>query len=124
MDNSATIRHTLSKAERLCSQKAIEALFQGGQKSLAAYPIRVVFMPTEQPVSQILISVSKRHFKQAVKRNLIKRQIREAYREHKHLLSPDSHQNIAFLWLSDDLYPTQVVSEKVKNLLTRIQEHA
>jgi len=36
--------------------------------------------------AQILISVPKRNFKHAVDRNLIKRQIREAYRHHKSIL--------------------------------------
>ena len=64
-------------------------MFEGGvSKSFSIFPIRVVYMPVEQgeaPVS-ILISVSKRRFKRAVKRNRVKRQIREAYRKNKELL--------------------------------------
>ena len=56
-------------------------MFEGGvSKSFSIFPIRVVYMPVEQgeaPAS-ILISVSKRRFKRAVKRNRVKRQIREA----------------------------------------------
>ena len=59
-------------------------MFEGGvSKSFSIFPIRVVYMPVEQgeaPAS-ILISVSKRRFKRAVKRNRVKRQIREAYRK-------------------------------------------
>ena len=62
-------------------------MFEGGvSKSFSIFPIRVVYMPVEQgeaPAS-ILISVSKRRFKRAVKRNRVKRQIREAYRMNKH----------------------------------------
>ena len=53
-------RHTLGKHERLCSLLAIEELFQGGHRSMAAYPIRVVYMPVETPGIRILVSVSKR----------------------------------------------------------------
>ena len=64
-------------------------MFEGGvSKSFSIFPIRVVYMPVEQgeaPAS-ILISVSKRRFKRAVKRNRVKRQIREAYRKNKSLL--------------------------------------
>ena len=64
-------------------------MFEGGvSKSFSIFPIRVVYMPVEQgeaPAS-ILISVSKRRFKRAVKRNRVKRQIREAYRKNKYLL--------------------------------------
>nr|AIF26872.1 hypothetical protein [uncultured bacterium fosmid pJB135F11] len=117
------MRNTFDKSERLCSKKAIDDLFQGGQRSYAAYPVRVVFRHSDTPENRILVSVSKRHFKRAVKRNRVKRQIREAYRLNRNLLS-SSGLDIAFLWLSDDLYPSDIVTEKVKNLLSRIQENA
>lgn len=127
------------KAERLCSKKTIEALFEGGHKSVSVYPIRAVFMPigndneeTEGKQlattnhTQILISVSKRHFKHAVDRNRIKRQLREAYRLNKHLLldtlPEGDHLAIAFIWLSDDLFKSDTIQTKVKKLLLRIAE--
>lgn len=99
---------------------------------MSAYPLRVVFMPvasTETPSPAIvLVSVSKRHFKLAVNRNRVKRQVREAYRRHKHLLNaalerqPECHLLLAFLWLSDRLYSSAEVDRHVKHLLTRISE--
>lgn len=64
----------------------IEKMFAGGSRSFSVFPLRVVYLPVEEleaPVS-ILVSVSKRRFKRAVKRNRVKRQIREAYRMNKH----------------------------------------
>ena len=130
---------TLKKAERLCSKKTIEALFAGGHKSVSVYPIRAVFMPVGEgaesnecchlaPVNntQVLISVSKRHFKHAVDRNRVKRQLREAYRLNKHLvldtLPEGQHLAIAFIWLSDDLFKSDTIQTKVKKLLMRIAE--
>ena len=57
-------------------------MFAGGSRSFSNFPLRVVWLPVEELDVQasILISVSKRRFKRAVKRNRIKRQIREAYR--------------------------------------------
>ena len=79
------------KSERLCSKRIIDALFAGGSKSMSAFPLRVVFMPVPveapAPLVSILVSVSKRRFKRAVKRNRVKRQIREAYRKQKHILT-------------------------------------
>ena len=70
-----------------------------------------------------MVSVSKRFFKRAVKRNRIKRQLREAYRLNKHILKPTTGGlNIAFLWVSNDLIPTQKVMERMQNLLTKINE--
>lgn len=91
---------------------------------MAAYPIRVVYMPVETPGIRILVSVSKRHFKRAVLRNRVKRQIREAYRLNKSILEPlqEKGMHIAFLWLSRELFPTKVVAAKIHNLLQRIYE--
>lgn len=116
-------RFTLSKEERLCSRKALEELFEGSNKSFLAYPIRAVFQKTEETGIRIMVSVSKRFFKHAVKRNRIKRQLREAYRLNKHLLMPASGGiNIAFLWNSSDLLPTVKVMEKMQHLLNKINE--
>jgi len=114
---------TLSKEERLCSRKALEALFGGGHRSVSAYPVRAVFMRSGQDGVRVMFSVSKRYFKRAVKRNRIKRQMREAYRLQKGLLRPlDGGLDIAFLWTSAEMLPTEAVFRKMQNLLQRIHE--
>lgn len=118
-------KHTLSKAERLNSLILIEKLFSGGSRSLPAFPLRIVYMPIENdrlPCVSVLISVPKKRFKRAVKRNLVKRQIREAYRKNKSLLTDPlkacgKQAVIAFIWLDNNIYPTAEVEEKVKKLL-------
>lgn len=115
--------HTLPKEERLCSRKALEELFGGGHQSVSAFPIRAVYMPNEVGVVRIMVSVSKRYFKRAVKRNRIKRQLREAYRLQKELLQPlTGGLDIAFLWTSDEQLPTEKVFQKMQTLLQRIHE--
>lgn len=126
-------RHTLDKTERLCSKKLIERLFAGGNKSFPAFPLRVVYM-TVQPdeisaEASILISVPKKRFKHAVKRNLVKRQVREAYRLNKHLLTEElklretpQKMVLAFIWLDNKIHPTEEVEQKVKKLLHHIAE--
>ncbi|MBR0272496.1 MAG: ribonuclease P protein component [Bacteroidaceae bacterium] len=118
--------HTFPKSSRLCSRKAIESLFGGNSRSLAAYPLRVVFEPSTDN-TQVLFSVSKRHFKHAVDRNRAKRQLREAWRLHRDILSeaadaPFPPLHIAFLWMADEPQPTDLIHRKVKNLLHRIRE--
>ena len=117
------------KKERVVSQKLIDELFDGGHShSMAAFPLRVIYMHTEhqegQPPVQVLISVPKKRFHHAVDRNRVKRQIREAYRHQKHLLAdkvaPNQMLVVAFVWLSDQLQPSAEVDSKVKNLLERI----
>lgn len=123
--------NTLSKSERLNSKIAIEKLFSGGSKSFSLFPLRVVFMLTEKKEgaaeASLLISVPKKRFKRAVKRNRVKRQIREAYRKNKHLLLnllEEKEQNlmIAVIYLSDELISSAEVEEKLNSLLVRIAE--
>jgi ribonuclease P protein component len=74
--------YTFSKEERLCSKKLLEKLFHSGS-SFLVYPFRIVSIPENISVNypaQVVIAVSKKKFKRAVDRNLIKRRIREAYR--------------------------------------------
>lgn len=121
--------NTLHKSERLDRKKVIEKMFAGGSRSFSVFPLRVVYLPVEKldaPVS-ILVSVSKRRFKRAVKRNRVKRQIREAYRLNKHLLSEalsgsQSRLAVAFIYLSDELVPSSVIEERMKIALSRIAE--
>lgn len=118
------------KTERLCSRKAIEALFAGGNRALSAFPLRVVYKVTDEPRTQVLISVSKRHFKHAVDRNRAKRQMREAWRLNRDIITSipssliphPSSLHIAFIWLADEPQPSDLVQRKMKNLLHRIQE--
>ena len=87
-------------------------MFAKGQ-SFVAFPLRVVYLPVEEealaPVS-ILVSVPKKKFRRAVKRNLIKRQVREAYRVRKYdlidpLVEKDKRMLVAFLYLDKEIHP-------------------
>ena len=108
-------------------------LFGGGKsRSMVAFPVRLVYMTndcaTDAPQLMMMVSVSKRHFKHAVKRNRVKRQIREAYRLNKHILAPATEKlegktlSMGFIWLSDELMPTERVEKSVVNLMQRLNE--
>ena len=77
--------YTFTKEERLCNKKLIDELFHNGS-SFLCYPFKVSWLLTDTPQefpAQVLLSVSKKRFKHAVDRNLLKRRIREAYRLNK-----------------------------------------
>lgn len=120
----------LCKAERLNSKNVIDKLFEGNSKSFSVYPLRVVYMPVEikgNTFAGILISVPKKRFKRAVKRNRVKRQIREAYRKNKHELLNVLNEKgyglaIAFIYLSNELYPTERIEECTKKILEKLIE--
>lgn len=126
--------HTLGGQERIKSKKLIDTLFNGGNsRSLTAFPLRIVYMlrareSDDNSQAQIMVSVSKRHFKRAVKRNRIKRQIRETYRQNKELLldvliqKPETTVCMAFIWQSDQLFPSSDIEHCMKSLLQRVAE--
>lgn len=124
---------TLKKEERICSRTLTEKLFTGGgSRSMAAFPLRLVYMKAEAdgscPAVRVLFSVPKRCFKRAVKRNRVKRQLREAYRLNKGILYErlgehgDMGVALAFIWLDDKLWPTSDVEKRVVNLMQRLAE--
>lgn len=135
-----TSKYSLPQSERINSKKQIDRLFRGGgSKAMTASPLRMVYMadsrqtdsqPSDghQPMAQMMVSVPKRYFKRAVKRNYVKRQVREAYRLNKHILvnhltqKSDKTVSLCFIWTSDRLLPTAEVMKRMANLLTRLVE--
>ena len=135
-----TCKYSLPQSERINSKKRIDRLFRGGgSKAMTASPLRMVYMadsrqtdsqPSDghQPMAQMMVSVPKRYFKRAVKRNYVKRQVREAYRLNKHILvnhltqKADKTVSLCFIWTSDRLLPTAEVMKRMANLLTRLVE--
>lgn len=123
------MENTLRKPERLDKKKIIEKMFAGGARSFSVFPLRVVYLPVKEldASASILVSVSKRRFKRAVKRNRVKRQIREAYRVNKHELLKVLDENhcqlaIAFIYLSDQLVESSLIEDRIKIALARIAE--
>ena len=127
----------LSKWERICSRTQLEKLFTGGKsKSFSVFPLRVVYLLTDQPDGDLqhvvpvkmMVSVSKRHFKRAVKRNRVKRQVREAYRLNKEIVvssmadSPNRQLLLGFIWMSDELHDTDAVERSMQVLLKRVAD--
>ncbi|MFB9863383.1 ribonuclease P protein component [Rufibacter immobilis] len=120
------LSYRFPKEERLRSKKLIDRLFREGS-SFNLYPLRFVVLQVpelSEPPVQILVSVSKRHFKKAVDRNRLKRQMREAYRLHKHVLDQASTAGgtryIAILYIGKEKNPFKVICKKLNSGLERL----
>ena len=115
-------RYTLSKEERLSWKRYIDLLFAKGQ-SFVAFPLRVVYLAVEEetlaPVS-ILVSVPKKKFRRAVKRNLIKRQY--------DLIDPLTGKNkrmlVAFLYLDKEIHPFADMEKAMTKALNVLRDKA
>jgi len=132
------------KHERLCLKKDIAELFEKGEKS-SYFPFRIILSVISSVYSgedlefgnfnfgvkvQILISVSKRNFKNATDRNRIKRQIREAYRLKKDsflkMIIDHSSENtnhiihIGFIYTSKVKEPYSLIERKMEKALEEI----
>lgn len=118
--------YTLSKSERLCSKTLIEELLKS-RLSFVKYPFRIVYKVSSQTgdfPARIAISVSKKKFKRAVKRNRIKRLTREAFRLHKQELyeqiTPGSTLDILLIYLDKELWAFEKMEKSVKAALEKI----
>lgn len=109
------------KKEKIKSRKTIDQLFSEG-KSRVQYPVKMLYIPSEIEVHQAAFSVPKRNFKRAVDRNRIKRQLREAYRLNKHILS-DSTEKFAlfFIFLGKENPQYRQIEKSMKKLLVQVK---
>ena len=92
------IRNTLPKKERLCGKTAISKLLAKGKHGSVPGIRWQCLYGTESGVNRIVVSVSKKFFKRAVKRNLLKRRIRESWRKQKHMLALDGNFDILLIY--------------------------
>ena len=119
---------TFSRDERLSGQKIIEKLFSEG-KSFTVFPFRIIWLKStfeSNFPAQIMISVSKKKFKRAVDRNLIKRRIREAYRKNKpeiyaYLNRQQVQCAICLIYNTEKILDYTEIEQKIKLLLLRFE---
>ncbi|MDP9047437.1 MAG: ribonuclease P protein component [Bacteroidota bacterium] len=120
--------YTFKKEERLCNQKLIDTLFHNGS-SFLCYPFKASWILTDGPQpfpAQVLFAVSKRRFKRAVDRNLIKRRMREAYRLHKQqnlydiLVSSDKKIVLSLGYIGKEIVAYDFAEKKMLKLLSQL----
>ena len=152
--NCKSLKQTFKKDEKLRSRSIIDRLFKRGSKEVQTFylfPFRVLycerivdvgyqilddssvlenavpFKEVPSPLPQVLFSVSKRNFKRAVDRNLIRRRCREAYRLHKSILTANNPEvpyptSIAFLYLAKEISTYDVIEKAMIKVLNKMAE--
>ncbi len=127
---------------KLCLQRLIIPLFANGA-SINAYPLRMrwrkidadTLKATIQPNYgtvkvahvQILVSIPKRRCRRAVDRVLMRRRVREAFRQHSLPLralmrSREEYLSLAFIYSGNSTEEYAIVEDRVKKLINRLTE--
>lgn len=114
------LRHTLSKEERLHGRSDISRLIAEG-KFGGVSGLRYCVRPENGlTYSRIMVSVPKKLFKRAVKRNLLKRRLRESYRLQKHLLPEGDGKDIMFVYSTKEILPFSEIYSQVGQILEKL----
>lgn len=111
------LRKTFTKKERLCGKSAISRLLAKGLSGYAGC-IRFTCLPDNGDIcDRILVSVPKKLFRRAVKRNLLKRRIRESFRLQKQCLGDAACSDIMFVYNSKEIKSFNEVYQSVGKAL-------
>ena len=116
---SLPLANTLPKEERLCGKTNVSALVSKGRWGAGEHIKYCCLSRQEDGVNRIMVSVPKRFFKRAVKRNLLKRRIREAYRLQKSLLKP-SGKDILFQYNTAEILDFGTIREEIAAILLKL----
>ena len=107
----------------MCGKKAIERLLARGRHGSAG-PLRYIHLADNgETFSRIQISVPKKLFKRAVKRNLLKRRIRECWRRLKHnLIASEQGRDILIIYSTKEILTYQEIYSCIEGIISRLNE--
>lgn len=110
----------LTKSERLSGKTAISELL-AGKRFGHAKGIKYCFRTDNGcGYNRIMVSVGKKLFRRAVKRNLLKRRIRESYRTQKYLLPETGGVDILFIYNTKEVLSYHEIRSSVESILKTI----
>ena len=121
------VSYTFPKSQRLTSKIEIDAVYNQGQ-TLKKYPLIVKYLTQaemEKECLKALFAVPKRRISKAVKRNRIKRMLKEVYRLNKHQLELDLKENnqkmaLFFVYTGKENIAYAILEEKIRLILKEL----
>lgn len=114
------VRNTLPKKERLCGKTAISKLLAKGKHGSVPGLRYLCLYGTDAEVTRMMVSVPKKSFKRAVKRNLLKRRIRESWRKQKHMLAVEGNLDILFMYPVKEILSYEEIYTAVGQVIENI----
>ena len=125
------LKEGLPKSQRIYKKKAVQTLFEEG-KGFSFYPFRVIVHLYDaenqgDALPRVLVSVSKKRFHHAFKRNRVKRLIRESWRKNKAELMKLCQANnktldVALVYNATVILTYQEIEGKMKQVVERLVE--
>jgi ribonuclease P protein component len=117
------------KKQKLCSETVIKEMFSNG-KSFTTSAVRLVWKEDnnqDEAAVKSIIVVPKKKIRLAVKRNIIRRRMKEAYRLHKieleNMLKDRKLQlSIAMIYQKEKILPYKTMEEEIKLILERLSK--
>lgn len=116
------IRNTLPKVERLCGRTAVSKLLAKGKHGSVPGLRYLCMHDSCAEISRIMVSVPKKSFKRAVKRNLLKRRIRESWRKQKHQLAVEGGVDILFIYPSKDILSYEEIYAAIGQIIGNLND--
>ena len=113
-------RNTLPKKERLCGKISISMLLAKGKHGNVEGLRYLCRKGTGNDVNRFMVSVPKKLFKRAVKRNLLKRRIRESYRKQKHNLTIENGLDVLFMYSTKEILSYEQIYAAVGQIIDKI----
>ena len=118
------MNYSFGKEYKLCRKKLIDEIFTD-LTSVKKFPFLMHYRLTEEPLEkhfQVVFSAPKRIFRNAVKRNRIKRVMREVFRHEKHILEnflaqEGKYLSLFLVYTSSEELNQEILSEKFRKLI-------
>lgn len=114
--------NTLPKQERLCGKNGISMLLAKGKHGNVPGMRFLCLKGTGLDRNRIMVSVPKKLFKRAVKRNLLKRRIRESYRKQKHNLAIEDGLDVLFMYSTKEIMTYGQIYDAVGQIICKINQ--
>lgn len=106
----------------MCGKTNISVLLAKGKHGSVPGMRFLCLKETGTGVNRIVISVSKKFFKRAVKRNLLKRRIRESYRLQKRDITVEGGMDLLLIYSTKEIMSYEEIHTAVGQIIEKINK--